>query len=74
MKAKQWQEMKGFTVVELESKLRAAEEQQFRLTFKHASTPLKNGLQIRTLRRTIAQFKTLLQERSAEKTKAAKGN
>lgn len=48
---------------ELEAKLRESEEKLFRLKFKHSTTPLKNGLEIRSLRRGIARYKTLLKER-----------
>jgi large subunit ribosomal protein L29 len=71
MKAKQWQEIRQMTQVEMEAKLRAAEEEIFRMKFKHATTPLKDGLKIRKIRRSIAQFKTLLKERlAAEAAKA----
>lgn len=72
MKAKQWQEIKSMSDAELEAKLRGAEEDLFRLRFRHAATPVKNGLAIRKLRRSIAQFKTLLHERAAGAAKAEK--
>lgn len=72
MKAKQWQEIKSMSVPELEAKLRSAEEGLFRLRFRHAATPVKNGLEIRKLRRSIAQYKTLLHERASASTKAEK--
>jgi len=65
MKAKVWQEIKVMSNPELEAKLRDSEEQLFRLKFRHSSTPLKNGLEIRTLKRNIARYKTLLHERSS---------
>ncbi|MBN1824176.1 MAG: 50S ribosomal protein L29 [Endomicrobiales bacterium] len=64
MKAKQWQETRELSQIEMEAKLRAAQEELFRLRFKHTTTPLKNGLKIRALRRNIAQFKTLLREKN----------
>ena len=66
MKAKQWQEVRQMTTVEMEAKLRVAEEEIFRMKFKHATTPLKDGLKIRKIRRNIAQLKTLLQEKETE--------
>lgn len=69
MKAKTWQEIKSLSNTEMEAKLRAAEEQLFRLKFRHSSTPLKNPLELRSLRRQIAQFKTLLKEKQAETKK-----
>ena len=64
MKGKAWQELKSLSNVELEAKLRDLEEELFRLKFKHASTPIKNPLQIKNIKRTIAKVKTLLNEKS----------
>jgi large subunit ribosomal protein L29 len=64
MKAKVWQEIKNLTEPELQLKLRENEEKLFRMKFKHATTPMKNGLEIRTLRRMIARIKTLMQEQT----------
>jgi len=74
MKAKTWQEIRSLSNVEMEAKLRNAEEQLFRLKFRHSSTPLKNPLEIRQLRRTIAQYKTLFKERQRESRKAGQEN
>ncbi|MCX5778571.1 MAG: 50S ribosomal protein L29 [Elusimicrobia bacterium] len=63
MKAKVWQETKSLTQIELETKLRELEEQQFRMKFRHSSAPLKNGILIRDTRRMIARVKTLLQQK-----------
>lgn len=65
MKEKQWQEIKSLSVVELEAKLRDAEEKIFRLKFRHSSTPLKNPLEIRNLRKDIARYRTLLKEKQS---------
>jgi large subunit ribosomal protein L29 len=67
MKSKNWQEMKNLSEVELQAKLRSTEEEVFRLKFRHATTPLKNGIKIRELRRNIARLKTLLNEKTASK-------
>lgn len=68
MKAKAWQEIKSLSATELEAKLRDSEEQLFRVKFRHASTPVKNALDIRTTRRMIARLKTLLRAKQlAEK-------
>jgi ribosomal protein L29 len=72
MKLKQWQEIRAMSDAELAAKLRGAEEEIFRLKFRHAATPVKNGLAIRKLRRSIAQFNTLLRERAASAAKAKK--
>ncbi len=65
MKSKLWQEIRVMSVPELHAKLREAEENLFRMRFKHKTTPLKNGLEIRTVKRNIARFKTLLKEKAA---------
>lgn len=62
MKAKVWQETKSLSPIELETKLRDLNEELFRMKFRHASAPLKNGIQIRNTRRMIARIKTLLQQ------------
>ena len=67
MKGKIWQEMKNLSDVELETKLRETEEELFRLRFRHSSTPLKNPLLLRYLKRTVAKIKTLFKERQAAK-------
>lgn len=72
MKLKQWQEIRAMSDAELAAKLRGAEEEIFRLKFRHAATPVKNGLAIRKLRRSIAQFNTLLRERAAAAAKEKK--
>jgi len=60
MKNKIWQELKSLSMVELETKLQETKDVLFRLEFKHASTPLKNPLEIRTTRRLIARLNTLI--------------
>lgn len=66
MKNKAWVEFKNMSVVELESKLKENEDELFSLKFKHTSTPLKNPLIIRNLRRTVAKIKTLLEMKRSE--------
>lgn len=63
MKSKSWQEIKSMSPLELGAKLRDTQEKLFRLKFRHSSTPVKNSLEIRFLRRTIAQIKTLMKEK-----------
>ena len=65
MKTKVWQETKSLTDAELQLKLRESEDKLFRLKFKHATTPQKNGIEIRTLRRMIARLKTLLNQKKS---------
>lgn len=69
MKAKVWQEMKSLSGVELQAKLRDAKEKLFRLKFRHSTTPVKNPLEIRIIKRNIAKIKTLLRNKEVEATK-----
>ena len=48
---------------ELEQKLAALEEEEFRLRFRAGTEALSNPLQFRTIRRDIARLKTILGER-----------
>ena len=70
MKAKAWQEMRNLTEVELEAKLRDLEDKLFKMKFRHATTPIKNALDIRTMRRSIARLKTLQQENQTRNSQA----
>ena len=64
MKAKAWLEIKSMSPLELETKLRDTKEKLFRIRFRHSSTPVRNGLEIRQLRRMVARLNTLLKENS----------
>ncbi|MGA2091570.1 MAG: 50S ribosomal protein L29, partial [Endomicrobiales bacterium] len=64
MKAKEWQETKSLSQIELETKLRELENKQFRMKFRHSSAPLKNGIEIRNTRRMVARVKTLLKQKT----------
>ena len=63
MKAKQWQDIKNMADAEIDAKLNETKEKLFRLKFKHFTTPVKNSLEIRGLRRLVARLNTLLKER-----------
>jgi large subunit ribosomal protein L29 len=63
MKSKNWNEMKNMSDAELNAKLADLKDRIFKLKFRHSAAPLKNGLEIRTLRRNIARVKTLLAEK-----------
>lgn len=71
MKQKVWQEIRSLSDTELRAKLRDTEEQLFRLKFRHASSPIKNPLEIRNLRRMIARLKTLLREQQVSENKSS---
>ena len=63
MKSKNWNEMKNMSVAELDVKLADFKDKLFKLKFRHSASPLKNGLELRTLRRNIARVKTLLAQK-----------
>ena len=64
MKSKVWLEIRSLSPIELETKLRETKEKLFRIKFRHSSTPVRNGLEIRQLRRLVARLNTLLKENS----------
>ncbi|MDR1941301.1 MAG: 50S ribosomal protein L29 [Endomicrobium sp.] len=63
MKSKNWNEMKNMSDAELNAKLTDFKDRIFKLKFRHSAAPLKNGLEIRMLRRNIARVKTLLAQK-----------
>ena len=65
MKSKIWNEMKNMSDAELNAKLNDYQDKIFKLRFRHSTAPLKNGLEIRTIRRDIARIKTLLAAKKA---------
>ena len=62
MKQKNWQEIKSMSSVELNAKLVELEDKYYKLKFINSTAPVKNPLEIREMRRTIARIKTLLAE------------
>ncbi|MCX5782299.1 MAG: 50S ribosomal protein L29 [Elusimicrobia bacterium] len=73
MKSRNWLEIKSMSPLELSAKLRDSQDKLFRLRFRHSSTPVKNAIEIRDLRRIIAKTKTLMREneiRSAEQSQS----
>jgi large subunit ribosomal protein L29 len=60
------EEFGTMSVQELEARLKDAQEEQFRLRFRHANAPLKNPMQIRSKRRDIARLKTWLHQKEAK--------
>ena len=67
MKLKEKENQKALSVNELKSALRDAEQKRFQLGFKHSVTPVKNALELRTLRRDIARLKTWIREKELAK-------
>ena len=72
MKSKAWLEIRSMSPLELEAKLRDSKEKLFRIKFRHSSTPVRNGLEIRELRRMVARINTLLKENSVKSASASK--
>lgn len=68
MKAQEREAKRSLTAPELEAEIRQSREKLFRLRFKHrasrqGSSPVKNPLEIRTLRRHVARLETWLRDR-----------
>jgi large subunit ribosomal protein L29 len=60
MKAKAKEELKAKSADELGGELAKARETYFKMRFRHQTAPLKNPLELRTLRRQIARLETLV--------------
>ncbi|MDI6757048.1 MAG: 50S ribosomal protein L29 [Endomicrobiia bacterium] len=60
MKAKEWEQIKNSTDVELKAKLETLRRRRAELEFNNKTTKLKNPLEIRAVRRMMARIKTLL--------------
>ncbi|HPN30674.1 MAG TPA: 50S ribosomal protein L29 [bacterium] len=56
-------ELRQFNETELNKKISESEEELFNLRFKGALSPLDDPKRIKTLKKTIAQMKTLLNEK-----------
>ena len=65
MKAKERDAKRSLSVVELRSELHRVQEKRFRLRLKHEVTPVKNPLELRTLRKEIARLKTWINQKEA---------
>jgi large subunit ribosomal protein L29 len=66
MKNKSWNEMKSMTDVELGAKLNELQDKLFKLKFRHSTSPVKNPLEIREIRRNVARIKTLVAQKNSE--------
>ena len=72
MKAKEKDALKAKSPQELSAELHKTREQYHKMRFRHQSAPLKNPLELRSLRRHVARLETLLNApKPAEKAKAA---
>lgn len=67
MKQKNWLEIKSMSNTELVAKLRDLEDKFYKLKFRNSTAPIKNPLELRELRRTIARIKTLLAQQQKGK-------
>lgn len=56
-------ELRSLSVEELNTKLKETNEEVSNLTFQAATSALTNPIKLRTLRRTIARIKTILNEK-----------
>jgi large subunit ribosomal protein L29 len=63
-KKKAKENVQEMSVKELEAQLRESLDQNFKLKFQHATNPLKNPMQIRTVRRQIARLHTVLRQKA----------
>ncbi len=69
MKRKELDTLRSHGPQELQAELRHSREKKLSLSFKHASSPLPNPLELRKLRRKVAVIETLLREKAAAKGK-----
>ncbi|MDR1474244.1 MAG: 50S ribosomal protein L29 [Endomicrobium sp.] len=67
MKSKLWNEMKNMTELELNAKFAELQDKLFKLKFRHSTAPVRNPLEIREIRRTIARIKTLIAQKKESK-------
>jgi large subunit ribosomal protein L29 len=65
MKANDKQAKKNLSAAELKSELRQAQENQFKLEFKHKVSPLSSPIELRTARRHIARLKTWIAQKDS---------
>lgn len=55
--------LQDLSVQEAQAQLREAKEKSFKLKFQHASSPLKNPMELRVVRRQIAKLMTVLRQK-----------
>jgi large subunit ribosomal protein L29 len=70
MKAKDRETFRNHSSAELRAELLATRDKLFRLKFKHGVSPVKNPLELRTLRRHAARIETWIRERAAAADKS----
>jgi len=57
------EEIREWSAVEIEARLRELEEERFRLRFRSATMELENPKLLQVIRRDVARLKTILRER-----------
>ena len=67
MKSQDLAAIRGLPAEELKVQLRDCEDKLFKLRFAHAVTPLKNGLELRNLKRHRARLITWLHQKESKK-------
>ena len=67
MKGKEREKLRGMGANELQAELAKARNEQGKLRFQNAAAPVKNPLELRTLRRRIAALETYLHQKQAKK-------
>jgi large subunit ribosomal protein L29 len=67
MKLKEKEAKRNLSAVEMRSELRQLEQNRFRLSFKHSVTPVKNPIELRSMRKQIARLKTWIKEKEAKR-------
>jgi large subunit ribosomal protein L29 len=63
MKGKLWNDIKSMADVELNTKLSELQNKFFKLKFRHSVSPIKNPLEIREIRKSIARIKTFIAQK-----------
>lgn len=64
---KKSKELKDMTVAELEQQLNDAKKELFNLRVQQVSGQLENPMQVRTVRRSIARIKTIMNQAETAK-------
>jgi large subunit ribosomal protein L29 len=62
-KVEKKEDLATMSAAELEAQLKELNESYFRMRFRHSTSPLKNPMEIRQARRSIARVKTLLRQK-----------
>ena len=58
------EEIREMSAVDVQTRIKELEEEQFRLKFRSATEPLEDPLRLRVIRRDIARLKTVLREQT----------